>query len=191
LKKCFPGDREFALDNFYNLPYLYVLDAVEFASKNRQRELHENEAPVSLLSSILANSNRDPKKNKKPFKIDDFFLYKPKENSNIPTGVYGSAAMALLDKGLFPRWALFVYKDLKDSATGDPPDILAFMHESAILLAPLIKDGIVKGMLICEDRAFDKKLTMKSSYGQEITVSIPSFNGRYAAVENIELEIIR
>ena len=152
--------------------------------------LHEQEAPIALLSSIFANSNRDPKKSKKPYTMKDFFLYETKESQNIPVHIYGAAAMRLLEMDLFPRWALFVYKDLKEAAFGSPPDLLAYIHDNAILLAPLVRNQTVKGMLICEDRAFNQTLEMKSPEGDVISVSIPSFDGRYAAVEDIELEII-
>lgn len=123
--------------------------------------------------------------------MNDFFLYEPKEDRNIPTHIYGSAALRLIEMNLFPRWALFVYKDLRQAASGSPPDLLAFIHDNAILLAPLVKGDNVKGMLICEDRAFNKELTLESPCGQVLTVSIPSFDGRYAAIENIELNIKR
>lgn len=157
--------------------------------RSRQEYLHQAEAPTALLTSLFANANRDPKKQKKPFKMEDFFLYQPKENSDTPTSIYGAAAMRLLEKGLFPRWGLFVYKDLKESASGNPPSLLAFLHENAVLLAPVINESSVRGMLICEDRAHEKTIEMVSPCGQSITVKIPKFNGRYSAIENIELDV--
>lgn len=153
--------------------------------------MHEEEAPSALLCSLIANSNRDPKKTKKPYKMKDFFLYEPVETQNIPMYVYGAAAMKLIEMNLFPSWGLFIYKDLKQSAAGDPPDLLAFISKSAILLAPILKDTSVKGMLICEDRCFNKTIEMESPCGKQIKVSVPSFDGRYAAIEDIELEIIQ
>lgn len=191
MKGSFPGDPEFAVEKYYKLPYKYVLDAYEFCIKNRQKTLHEQEAPIALLSSLIANTNRDPKKNKKPFKMNDFFLYEPIENQNIPMHVYGSAAMKLLEMGQFPNWALFVYKDLKQSAAGEPPDLLAYLHKSAILLAPILKDDAVKGMLICEDKIYNQIISMESPCGKKIQVFIPSFDGRYAATEDIELNLIK
>jgi len=123
--------------------------------------------------------------------MNDFFLYEPQEDQNIPMYTYGAAAMKLIEGNLFPKWGLFVYKDLKQSADGPPPELLAFIHENAIILAPRVKEDLVKGMLICEDRSFNKTIEMKSPCGQLITVKVPSFNGRYAAVEDIELEIVK
>ena len=116
-------------------------------------------------------------------------MYQPKTDQNIPKSAYGSAAMELLKSGLFPRWAYFVYKDLKQSAAGNPPQLLGFMHENAILLAPVVKADTVKCMLICEDKVQDKTIEMESPCGQKIKVFIPKLDGRYAAIENIDLEI--
>lgn len=122
--------------------------------------------------------------------MNDFFLYEPKENQDIPVSTYGSAAMKLIEMQKFPHWALFVYKDLKQSAQGEPPDLLAYIHSNAIILAPLINHGTVKGMLICEDRAFDQTIEMKSICGKSIKVRIPSLSGRYTAIEDMELDLI-
>lgn len=143
------------------------------------------------MCSLFANSNRDPKKQKRPFKMDDFFLYKPKESQDIPTSTFGSAAMALIEKGLFPNWALFVYKDLKAASNGAAPRLLAYLHENAIILAPVRKGNAISGMLICDDKSFNKTLQMKSPCGEVVDVFIPAQNGRYAAIENIELTIMQ
>ena len=155
----------------------------------RQKKLHEAEAPIALQTSLIANTNRDPKKTKKPFSMEDFFLYQPKDTQNIPKSTYGAAGMKLLEMGLLPPWALFIYKDLQQSASGLPPQLLAFIHESAIILAPIVKQHSVKGMLICEDKAQGETIEMKSPCGQQIKVAIPNLNGHYAAIENIDIEI--
>lgn len=171
------------------MPYLYVLDAYEYALNRRQKKLHELEAPVALQTSLIANTNRDPKKTKKPFSMEDFFLYQPRDTQNIPKSSYGSAGMKLLEMGLLPAWALFIYRDLKQSAAGSPPQLLAFLHKSAIILAPLVKTNTVKGMLICEDKVYNTKIEMQSPCGQSIQVFIPKLEGCFIALENVELEI--
>ena len=121
--------------------------------------------------------------------MEDFFLYQPREEMNIPTAVYGAAAMELIKMKLFPSWALFVYKDLKQSASGAPPSVLGCLGESCLILAPIIKDRTVKCMLICNEKAYGTVATLNSPCGKTISVYIPILGGRYKAVENIELEL--
>ncbi len=180
---------EFSVDRYYNLPYEYVLEAYDHALKQKQRKLHELESPIALLTSLTANINRDSKKQKKPYKMNDFFLFEPSEDRNIPTGTYGAAAMKLIEIDQFPSWALFVYKDLSASSNGAPPSLLAFIHEEAILLAPIVKGDLATGMLICTEKAYKKTLEMKSPCGEVISVDIPPLKGAYVAIEDIELEL--
>ncbi len=151
--------------------------------------MHEHESPIALLTSLTANINRDSKKQKKPYKMNDFFLFEPAEDKNIPTGTYGAAAMKLIEIDQFPSWALFVYKDLAASSNGAPPGLLAFIHKEAIILAPIVKGDLVTGMLICTEKAYGKTLEMDSPCGRAINVDIPSLKGAYVAIEDIELEI--
>jgi hypothetical protein len=172
------------------LPYLYVIDAYEKGSKYRQVQLHQLEAPTSLLSSLFANANRDPKKQKTPYKMEDFFLYQSREEQNVPMSVYGAAAMQLIKDRKFPQWALSFYGDLKRSASGDPPELLAYSHKNAIMLAPTIEDGELKGMLICEDVVSEKVIEMKSNLGDKILVKVHKLIIRYSAQEGVALQII-
>jgi len=172
------------------LPYTYVLDAYDFAKTNQVKQWHINEAPVALLTSVISNSNRDPKRRKEPFKMDDFFLYQPRDEKNIPTSVYGSAAMALVSNNLMPAWALFVFKDLKEAADGPPPSLLAFMSENAIILAPMLYDNKVKGMIIALESASEKRIEMKSPCGRKIYLEMPLINGKFYAQEDVVLTLI-
>lgn len=121
--------------------------------------------------------------------MDDFFLYQPREEMNIPTAVYGAAAMELIKMKKFPSWALFVFKDLKQAASGSPPVNLGYVGESCLVLAPIMKDRTVKGMLICNEKAYGNVVTLQSPCGKTISVYIPVLGGRYKAVENIELDL--
>lgn len=122
--------------------------------------------------------------------MEDFFLYQPREDKNIPTSVFGAAAMELIKQKLYPSWALFVFKDLKQSATGTPPSLLAFVGDNALLLAPIIKDKTVKGMLIANESVYGQSIEMKSPCGKTIVAAIPTLLGRYSAEENVELQIL-
>lgn len=120
----------------------------------------------------------------------DFFLYQGKEDRDIPMGIYGAAAMKLIKNKEFPGWAYTFYKDLRAAAEGPAPELLAFKHKHAILLAPSIRDETVKGMLICEDVVSDQVIEMESNTGLKLSVKIPPQDIRYIAQENVELAII-
>lgn len=171
------------------MPYNYVIEAFEFLGKKRKRQLHEEEAPIALQTSLLANSNRDTKKKKEPYVMEDFFLYQPREDKNIPTSTFGSAAMELIKRKIYPSWALFVFKDLKQSASGPPPSLLAFMGDNVLLLAPIVKENTVKGMLIANESVYGETVEMTSPCGKTITAVIPTLIGRYSAEENIEMQV--
>lgn len=143
-----------------------------------------------MLASLIANSNRDPKKKREPYKMQDFFLFEPKDDRNIPTSVYGSAAMALAETGDLPSWALFVFKDLKESADGSTPALLAYVCDDAILLAPVHYGNTVKGMLIAKISASLQRRIMKSPCGKSVYVELPVINGKFYAQEDIELPVI-
>jgi hypothetical protein len=171
------------------LPYHYVLEAVRAASRSRRTELHENERPISYLLSQNAEVNRDTKKRKKPYSMDDFYLYQdPEDADRGPNGRYGAAAMELIKQSLMPHWALFVYKDLKSRATeANPPELLAFMHPSAIVLAPSVADNQCSGMLIATEEASGKTLTMESPCGKTVRIQIPQINNKVYAEEDCVL----
>jgi hypothetical protein len=171
------------------LPYEYVIDAYQNGARQRQSYLHQLEAPVSLLSALFANSNRDAKKQKVPHKMEDFFLYQPVDDRNTPTGVYGAAAMELIEQQLFPRWAYCFYKDLKNSSTGNPPNLLGLINEKAIILAPEITQNSVKGMLIMEDVVSEQTIEMESTLGGIVRVTMPKATIRYSAKEGVEVPI--
>lgn len=143
------------------------------------------EAPVALLSSLFANNNRDPKKKREPFKMSDFFLYQDREDMNIPSSVYGAAALELIRIKQFPQWALFAYKDLKMSASGPPPTLLGFIGSDVMIIAPIIDGDQARGMVIAQESSYGQIREMHSPCGQTIKVHIPSYNGKYAAEENV------
>lgn len=190
MKNFYPGDNEFSFDNYSDLPYEYVLDAYSNGIKNRQGYLHQLEAPTALLTTLFANSNRDSKKQKTPYRIDDFYLYQPSDRENIPTNIYGAAAMKLVEERKFPLWALTFYSDLKKAASGNPPELLAYIHDKAILLAPVIDEKTVRGMLIAEEVVSEQVIEMCSPEGEQIKLQMPKLTIRYSAKEGVELPIV-
>ena len=189
LKCLYPGDNEFTFESYSSLPYEYVVDAYTNGIKNRKGYLHQIEAPTALLCSLFANSKRDPKKHKTPYKLDDFFLYQPQDAQDIPTGVYGAAAMKLIDNKQFPNWALTFYADLKKGAAGEPPELLAYQHKNAIVLAPVIDGQTVKGMLIADYAVSEQIIELQSNHGDLIRLQIPKLTSQYSAQEDISLQI--
>ena len=122
--------------------------------------------------------------------MSDFFLYESREDMNIPSSVYGAAALALIEMKKFPNWALFVYKDLKTAADGAPPKLLAFIGSDIIVLAPLQYDDKVKGMVVCMESAYNQEREIVSPCGKSIKVQCVRGSGKYFAKENVELSVI-
>lgn len=116
--------------------------------------------------------------------LDDFFFYQDNEDKNTPAGLYGAAALALIDKKIFPSWALFAYKDLKDGADGNPPSIIAFIGDDCMILAPKISAGEIHGMLIAMESASSQLRAVESPCGETALVVIPEFKGKYYCEEN-------
>ena len=153
--------------------------------------MHEYERPIAILAVQQAEMNRDKKKRRKPFEIEDFCLYNYEENRDSIDPIYGAAAMALIGMNQFPVWALFVYKELSERASESaPPELLCFQSEEAIVLAPRITDGTCKGMLIAREAAGMRIASMKSPCGQEIRLRIPEINTKIIAEENCYLDIV-
>ena len=189
MKALYPGDNEFTFDSYSSLPYEYVVDAYTNGVKNRKGYLHQIEAPTALLCSLFANSKRDSKKQKTPYKLDDFFLYQPQDAQDIPMGVYGAAAMKLIENNEFPNWALTFYADLKKGASGNAPQVLAYQHKNAIVLAPLIDGHTVKGMLIADYAVSEQIIELQSNHGDMIRLQMPKLNSQYSAQEDVSLQI--
>lgn len=171
---------------------MYVLNAVINLNKLQQEELHNFERPVSYLAFQNAELNRDRKKTRKPFEIKDFYFYDNKELSNLPDPKYGASALALIQQKMFPVWALFIYKDLKERA-GDalPPELLCVQCEDAILLAPSINDQTITGLLIANETASNQIRKMTSPCGLIVEARLPPINNKYEAVEGAELQLFK
>lgn len=187
LKKWFPGDVEFTFENFRHLPIEYVVEAYSRGNRLRRLELHEYERPHSLHMAMVANHNRNEESRSEPFSPEDFFLYQPNDQENLPDHRYGAAAIALIEDDLFPSWALFCYKALAARSGGVAPPLLAFMSEDAILLAPIPEGNGFKGLLIAREAASEQWVLMKSPCGKEETLQIPRIGSKVIASEDMVL----
>lgn len=179
------------MDNFWLLPYDYVLSAIKHLVKLRTRELHEGERPTAVLALQQAEMNRDKNKRRRPFELEDFYLYNLNEDKDRIDPIYGAAAKALIERGSFPFWALFAYKELSERAEESiPPQLLCYQCDSAILLAPQFNEGTCKGMLIALESASLAILEMESPCGKKIRARMPEVNSKVIAKENCYLDVI-
>jgi hypothetical protein len=173
------------------LPYEYVVNAMHCLQILRKNELHENERPVSLMMLQKAEMNRDRKKQKKPHTMEDFYLYSSQEIDSMPAGKYCAAAMALIRSGSMPNWGLFVYEDLKKNAEGyAPPELLAYICDDVVLLAPEVSELGCKAMIIAQVSASRSTRSLESPCGRKIRVIIPSFTTSFYAEEDVILDVL-
>lgn len=151
------------------------------------QELHAQERPVALQTSLMANINRDSKKNRTPYKIEDFFLYQPREQQNLPQARYGAAAAELIRLRAFPSWGLFCYKELMCVNSGNTPSLVAFISEDALLLAPTKEKTGFRGMLIAKESAGGKWTEFTSLCGRKELLYVPAIETKIIAKEDVIL----
>lgn len=160
--------------------------------KSEQEFLHNMERPIAIISSMMANQTRDPKKKREPFTASDFYVYASDEIRNIPDAVYSAAARKLIDIGEYPSWALFAYKDLSQRAgESAPPEILSYACDDAIILAPSVHSGTCQGMLIATESASEKIREMRSPCGRVLKLVMPKINSKIVAIEDVALAVAR
>jgi hypothetical protein len=188
LKRFFPGDPEFSMGNYGDLPYSYVVIAIQKISKLFISELNAYERPIALQTSVIANQNRDPKKQRKPFMPADYAYYVPREDINLPDHAYGSAAMVAIKQGVFPSWALFCYKDLASgSDPGYVPEDPILVSEDAILLHPMPAAGGLGGMLVALESASLQTREFRNLKGEMFLLEVPEIPTKAVAVEGVTL----
>lgn len=143
------------------------------------------------MMSHQAEMNRDKKKRKKPFSLDEFYLYGEDANKDKIDPIYGASAVELIKIQAFPHWALFVYKELMERAEeGKPAEILSYEHEDAIIIAPTIDGTTCKGMLIAKEKASSRVLEMRSPCGSIVRIKMPAINAKVIAEENCYLDCL-
>lgn len=152
-----------------------------------QIRLHEQERPLGLLMSMKANLERDSKRRPKPYTPEDFYIYQPIEDRNLPDGRYGAAAVELAKQKLLPPWALFCFKELLSVSNGPAPVILAFISEEAILIGPEKTSNGYKGLLIATESASNQIVRAHSPCGMSVTMLIPPVSTKFEAREVSEL----
>ena len=149
--------------------------------------MHLYEKPIALQTTQTANLNRDQKKKRQPYTMEDFYLYQPQDTQNMPSGRYGAAAIALAEAGMFPPFALFCFPELRKNAGDNTPTIIAYTHPGAVLLAPTLTDSGMHGLLIAEHSVSAQIIHMKDLDGQEIMVQMPIIKDEVMAEEDVTL----
>jgi hypothetical protein len=185
----FPGDPEFSRGNYGDLSYGYVLNAIARGSEMKQVDAYHAELPIAQLTSLTANQQRDPKKVPNPYTAESFCFFRPKSLENLPSGRYGSAAVAMVEAGTYPAWALFCFKELNQKA--DPnykPKFPALVSENAILLHPVRSDAGYTGLLIAREAASESMVAFKGLGGEPIPLWVPKIKTKVIAEEGVTLE---
>lgn len=186
MKRAFPGDPEYSCDRFYQLPYEYVLNGFWVMQKLHMNELHEQELPIALNTSVYANSQRDPKSNKKPYSPYDFTFYRPQETEG-PAGYYAACYVQALELKRLPSWALFCYKDVAPGAVGEAGPVYALFAEDAILIGPQKTELGTKGFLIAQESASEQVRNFVDPYGEICALTVPLIETKVIAKEDVIL----
>lgn len=169
-----------------------MIEAVINLNRLNREELHNQERPVAYLAFQNAEMNRDKNKRRRPFSPEEFYYYQDIAARDLPEPKYGAAARALIEKGMFPSWALFAYKDL--SARADdalPPEFLCLQCDDAIILAPSLEGSVVLGMLIAAGTASNQVREMRSPCGKQFMIRLPEVSGKFVAEEEAEARLLR
>ena len=153
----------------------------------RQEELHAQEMPICVNTSLLANVNRDPSHSKKPWDPLDFSIYAPRESGDSPSVMAAAAYMSLASTHQLPTWALFCFADFKQGANVQPPMLVAFVCEDAVLLAPVESDVTFSGLLIAMESASNSVRTMRSPCGRSVSLRIPEIRTKVIAEQGAVL----
>lgn len=184
MKAFFPGDSEFQIESFYNLPYEYVYIAYNRVQYLKIARLNEYERPIANLTCLTANINKGEKT--KPFTPEDFYIYKRPGDGSGPGLRYSSSYMYLIENKQLPSWALFCYKDIASSGGGAVPPIPALFSENAILLAPSRTQNGYQGMLIAREEAKGLQ-RFTSPCGIDVMLIVEDMPTKVVAIEGIEL----
>lgn len=188
-RKYWPTDEWFTYDRFGEAPVGYVFKAVAAGRNARREELHEHELPVANLAALMANINRDAKRVKKPYTTIDFCFWASKEDQNRPDEAPAAAYMAMAKAGVLPRWALFIYQDMKHGNAAAAVDPCAAVGEHVLLLAPQMRNGGLEGLLIATNEASNQHVEIIFE-DKTYTVAVPEFDGWAVAREHVYLPIM-
>jgi len=150
---------------------------------------HAMELPVAQLCAMTANMNRDAKKQKKPFSVDDFTFFGVAEEA-LPESRAAMAYMTLVERNELPAWALFCLNDFKSGKGRTYPTDPALRGDGLLLLAPEEREDKIRGLLIAEQRVSGKQVAVEWE-GHSMLVSVPKFDGFVSAKAETDLVVLR
>jgi hypothetical protein len=187
----FPGDPDFHKDNYWQLPFHYVILAIRQANKIIKREAHYAERPIAQLAAIQLN--KTPSKSKKRYSLTDMCLYTSADDLNLPKARYGAAMLEARRLGIYPSWCLFIYKELLESASGGSPDPCIYIseEEDVAVLAPSVDGTHLSGLVILQESASNQIRRLYGPDNKSFWVLIPAVNSKLVADEDMLLTIIR
>ena len=166
-----------------------MANALDAGRKAKQQELHEIEIPTANLTALMANLNRDTKKQRKGYTVQDFCFYAPKESANEPAMAAANAYLHLIAKGKLPSWALFVFGDMRKGDESKPPNPAALIGEGVVFLAPSPRNGGVEGLLLATHEAANKTVTVTDGESH-YKIAVPDFEGSRVAREGVYVPFI-
>lgn len=156
--------------------------------KMRQEELYQYELPIAQQTSLVANQQRDVKRKREPYNLNDFSFFKPVVSGDNPSSHYGSAALSMVKSGTFPSWALFCFKEL--SSMADPtyiPGVAGFVSEDAVLLHPTKTESGYQGFLIARESAGNQLRDFDDGKGNIVSLRVPPVHTKVIAEEDVTL----
>lgn len=158
------------------------------AHKLLLREAHIAERPLAQLTAITFNVNRGKKT--KPIKPEDLYHYATADDINLPKGRFGASMLRAVEEKMFPRWGLFAYKPLSQSASGVAPEEYIAVASDLCVLAPRSDGTHLTGMVLARESAGGKVRQLVSNDGTIYTVETPKIPTKFVADDSLKLTIL-
>lgn len=152
LQRHWPGVSEFSYSHFADQPVWRLVQALEAGRRAEMDFFHAMEAPVSFLHSSFVRSKINPKKNPKPIKTEDFYLFKGKSKhaEQIPIEA-ANAFFECAKRNHLPSWIMNTapVDELKQRHNDEPsyPDLHLFGEGIALFCATINDKSISCRML--------------------------------------------
>lgn len=158
----------------------------------QKQELHNHERPLAQLAALTYNINRGKKA--KPLNLRDFCIYRSATDGSLPDWRYGASLLKAVEEKLFPSWAFFVYKDLRESAgssDGAPEVFIASCSDVVVLGPEEFNDGqMLSGFFIVNESCSEKIRQIQTNNGVVYTIQLPKVEIKYMADEDMVVPIL-